>query len=75
MALRGTNIKITMRRVFSLYFLLTAAVLVHSFILGQQPSKREQPTSFLVQLGYLKADSIYSASSTCASGSVCSIYP
>ena len=40
-------------------------VLVHSFILGQQPSKREHPTSFLVQLGYLKADSIYSASSAC----------
>jgi len=56
-----------MRRIFdrSLYFLLTAAVLVHSFVSGQQPPKREQPTSFLVQLGYLKADSIYSASSTC----------
>jgi hypothetical protein len=46
-------------------FLLAAAALVPDLILGQQPSKRDEPSSFLVQLAYLKTEVPASRSSTC----------
>jgi hypothetical protein len=46
--------------------LLTTAVLAPDFAVGQELAKRENPSSFLVQVGYLKAEfPPYSISRTC----------
>lgn len=50
----------------TLRLLIAVAALVPNLALGQQPSpKRDEPTSFLVRLGYLKAEFPYRTSSAC----------
>jgi hypothetical protein len=48
-----------------LFLVLAAAALVPDLAVGQQPSKRNEPSSFLVQLAYLKTEVPSSRSSTC----------
>ena len=56
---------ITVGRVPDRILCLLLAALVPSLVVAQQPSKRDEPSSFLVQLAYLKTEMSSSRSSTC----------